>query len=297
MVSAIGQAAREANRYPPVFGDDLAGTLARRHGLSADRVAVAGGSLVLLQQAVLATASPGDEVLFGWRSYEAYPIIVQTARCKGVAIPLREHRLDLGGLERHISAATRIAIVCSPNNPTGADVTSRELESFLEVSRDRCLVILDEAYREFSTASDAPNGLELQERFDHLLVLRTFSKAHNLAGARVGWGIGHPEIISALIRVALPFTLSRLASAAAAASVADVSAASAARVAQITSERERVTTALSQLGFKIPDSQANFFWVPLGEGSDEFSAACARRGVSVRCFSRRRGACHYRHSC
>ena len=116
-------------------------------------------------------------------------------------------------------------------------------------------------------------------------MLRTFSKAHNLAGARVGWCAGHPEIVSALMRVALPFTLSRLASAAAAACLADSSDMSATRVAQITSERDRVTAAVSELGLAVPQSQANFFWLPLGERSDAFAAICAAHGVSVRCFS------------
>ena len=120
-------------------------------------------------------------------------------------------------------------ILCSPNNPTGTDVSSAELEEFLRTTRGRCLVVLDQAYREFSTGPQAPDGLELQGRFDHLLVLRTFSKAHNLAGARVGWCAGDPEIVSALRRVALPFTLSRLASAAAAASLNDESPGSLAR--------------------------------------------------------------------
>ena len=285
VVSAIESAAREANRYPPVFGDDLALKLSRHHGLAPERVAVAGGSLVLLQQAVQAAASPGDEVLFAWRSYEAYPIIVETARCRAVTIPLHEYKPDLAALEKRISASTRIVIACSPNNPTGSDVSSEELERFLRATEGRCLVVLDEAYRDFSTAGDAPNGLELQERFDHLLVLRTFSKAHNLAGARVGWCAvssrdrERPHASRAPLHPE-PSRLSRGRTC-----LADSSDMSATRVAQIASERDRVTAAVAELGLAVPQSQANFFWLPLGERSDAFAAICAAHGVSVRCFS------------
>jgi histidinol-phosphate aminotransferase len=285
VVEAIARAARVSNRYPDMFGDDLAGMLAEHHGLPADRVAAAGGSLVLLQQAVQAIASPGDEVLFGWRSYEAYPIIVQVARCLSVTVPLSQHRLDMQQLAEHITDATRIVILCSPNNPTSTDVSSESLEAFLEVLPSNCLVILDEAYREFSTGKSVPDGLSLQERFDNLLVLRTFSKAHNLAGARIGWCAGDPEIVRALRRVALPFTLSRLACAAAAAAIAEDPATVSSRVAAIVAERERLSGRLREIGFEVPASEANFVWLPLGNRSDSFALCCARMAVSVRGFS------------
>jgi histidinol-phosphate aminotransferase len=285
VLEAVGRAARSANRYPDMFGDDLATMLAARHSLPADRVAVAGGSLVLLQQALQAAASPGDEVVLGWRSYEAYPIIVQVARCKSVLVPLFEHRLDLSQMAERATDATRIVIVCSPNNPTSTDVSSESLEELLEALPASCLVILDQAYREFSTDKGSPDGLVLQERFDNLLVLRTFSKAHSLAGARIGWCVGDPGIISALRRVALPFTLSRLASAAAAAAVAEDPRAVAGRVAAIVAERDRLGESLRQVGFEVPASQTNFVWLPLCERSDSFAALCAQAGASVRCFS------------
>jgi histidinol-phosphate aminotransferase len=279
------RASRDSNRYPEMFADDLAGLLAEHHGLSADRVTVAGGSLVLLQQAVQAVASPGDEVLFGWRSYEAYPIITQVARGVSVMVPLFQHRLDLAEMAQRVSDATRIVIVCSPNNPTSTDISSSELEGFLESLPAKCLVILDQAYREFSTGEEVPDGLALQERFDQLLVLRTFSKAHNLAGARIGWGVGEPEILRALRRVALPFTLSKVASAAAAATLAEDAELLSHRVSGIVGERNRLIDALRQLGLEVPASEANFVWLPLGDSSDAFADKCAQKGVSVRCFT------------
>jgi histidinol-phosphate aminotransferase len=283
VIEAIGRAARSANRYPDPFGDDLAAILAEHHRLPPDRVAVAGGSLVLLQQVVQAVASPGDEVVFGWRSYEAYPIVVQSARCTGLRVPLREHRLDLNSISARVTARTRLVIVCSPNNPTGTDVLASELESFAETLPPGCLLVLDEAYREFSTGPTTPDGLGLQERHDHVLVLRTFSKAHNLAGARIGWCAGDPEILRAMRRVALPFTVSRLASAAAAQAIAGHSAAN--RLKEIVSERDRLAERLRTAGFKVPASQTNFLWLVLGDSSDSFAARCAESGVSVRCFS------------
>jgi histidinol-phosphate aminotransferase len=283
VIEAIGRAARSANRYPDPFGDDLAAVLAEHHHLPPDRVAVAGGSLVLLQQVVQAVASPGDEVAFGWRSYEAYPIVVQSARCTRLRVPLRNHCLDLEAISARVTARTRLAIVCSPNNPTGTDVSASELEGFAETLPPGCLLVLDEAYREFSAGPATPDGLGLQERLDHVLVLRTFSKAHNLAGARIGWCAGDPEILRAMRRVALPFTVSRLASAAAAQAIADYSAAN--RLEEIISERERLAENLRGAGFEVPASQTNFLWLVLGDRSDSFAARCAESAVSVRCFS------------
>lgn len=284
VLAAIERAAEQANRYPPIFGEDLALSVARHHGLVPERVAVAGGSLVLLQQAVQATASPGDEVVFAWRSYEAYPIIVRTARCRPVAVPLTDHRLDLQRLAESVTDATRVVIACSPNNPTGTDVTPGDIEEFLRATAGRCLVVLDQAYKEFADRKETPDGLALQSRFEHVLVLRTFSKAHNLAGARIGWCAGHPEIVSALQRVALPFTLNRLASAAASASLEQAADETADRVSSIVAERDRVSRALRALGFEVPVSQANFVWLPLGPCSLRFAECCGRVGVSVRCF-------------
>ncbi|MGA3351822.1 MAG: histidinol-phosphate transaminase [Acidimicrobiales bacterium] len=285
VIEAMQGAARASNRYPDMFADDMAGVLAEHYALPADRVAVAGGSLVLLQQAVQAVASPGDEVLFGWRSYEAYPIIAEVARCTSVRAPLHQHRLDLDQLAQRVSDATRIVIVCSPNNPTSTDISSRELEGFLEALPPSCLVILDQAYREFATSETVPDGLHLQERFDQLLVLRTFSKAHSLAGARIGWCVGDPEILQALRRVALPFTLSRVAAAAAMAALAEDAGSVSGRLAAIIGERNRVAARLRQFGFEVPASEANFLWLPLADKADSFAYECARVGISVRCFS------------
>jgi len=284
IVAAITQAARSANLYPEMFGENLAGTLAAHYGLPADRVAVAGGSLVLLQQAVQAVASPGEEVLFGWRSYEAYPIIAQTARCQTVTVPLREHRLELQRLSEHVNAATRVVIVCSPNNPTSTDISSDTLEAFLEELPPTCLVILDEAYREFSTDATVPDGLRLQDRFDQLLVLRTFSKAYSLAGVRIGWCAGHPDIIRALRRVALPFTVSSLAQAAAVAAITEDTRTGQEHTATLVQERSRVSASLREVGFEVPASQTNFLWLPLGDRAESFAEKCGTAGVSVRCF-------------
>ncbi len=283
MVEAMAQAARQANRYPP-DGRELARRLAAGAGVPPEMVTLAGGSLVLLRDLLSAYAGAGGEVLYGWRSYEAYPILVQTAGARSTRVPLRHQELDLRGLAAAASASTRVVLLANPNNPTGTVVGPEALEEFAQGLPRSCLLVLDEAYSEYADPDLGPEGIQLARELANVVTLRTFSKAQALAGMRVGWGVAHPDVVDVLQRVALPFTLTAVAQAAALAAL-DHSEELQAQVRETIGERDRVTTQLRLQGFPVPPSRANFVWLPLGAGSGQFLDCCASAGIGVRRFA------------
>ena len=259
----------------------LAG-IADHRGVQPENVAIGTGSVGVLQQLVQITCDPGDEVVYAWRSFEAYPIVVAIAGAVSVQVPLTaDQRHDLDAMAAAITDRTRVVLVCTPNNPTGPSVTHAELEAFIaKVPRD-VLVVVDEAYLEFGTDPQAPDALAVHDAHENVAVLRTFSKAYGLAGLRVGYAIAHPPVAEALHKTAVPFGVSSLAQRAAVASLAARDELDE-RVASIVEERDRVRSALLEQGWDIPDTQANFVWFPLGERTGDFVAACTEAGLSVR---------------
>jgi len=286
VLAAIAEAAANGNRYPDPGVIRLTARLAERHDLATDRIAVGCGSVLLCQQLVqIVCDDPEDEVIYAWRSFEAYPIVVRVSNARNVPVPLdTEYRHDLKAMAAAITPRTRMVFLCSPNNPTGTALRRDELCAFLdEVPRD-VLVVLDEAYREFVTDPDVPDGLTLLAGRPNLVVLRTFSKAYRLAGLRVGYAVGDPSVIGALRKVYPAFSVSSLAQAAALASL-DCIPELLATCKEVAVERVRVRAELAELGFTVADSQANFVWLPLGERATEFAAHCEREKVILRPFA------------
>ncbi|MBR7828640.1 histidinol-phosphate transaminase [Actinospica sp. MGRD01-02] len=288
VLKAAVAAAEEINRYPDFASGALIEEIARFTGVPADRVAVGTGSVGVLQQLVQATAGPGDEVLFAWRSFEAYPIITQIAGATAVTVSLRSDEThDLDAMAEAITERTRLVLVCNPNNPTGAIVPRAELERFLDRVPKDVLVVLDEAYVEFVRAEDYPDGVAISLDRSNVCVLRTFSKAYGLAGLRIGYAIAAEPVAQALRACAVPFGINLVAQAAAVESLRSQDAL-AERVSELVAERERVMAALRQIdlagryGVELHDSQANFFWLRLGARSVEFAQACEAIGVTVR---------------
>lgn len=283
LVAAAAAAVRDAGRYPVLGGRDLADAIAAHHGLDADQVAVADGALSLLDRLLLGFVPPGDRVVMAWRSYEAYPLSVRVTGGEPVCVPLTAGGAhDLPALLAAVDARTRAVVVCNPNNPTGTTVPWTQLLDFLDAVPPSVLVVLDQAYVEYAEP-DGPPLPELARR-PNLVVLRTFSKAHQLAGLRAGYAVASAEIIAALRSVSPPFPVSAPASAAAACALAHPEWV-AARVAAVRRERALLRTQLAEHGLPSLPSQANFVWVPLGEESLDFAVRCSARGVLVRPFA------------
>jgi len=285
VTKVIADAANSVNRYPDMAATALIERIARHVGVEVDRVAVGCGSVSVCQQLIQATCEPDDEVVFGWRSFEAYPIITQVVGARKRTVPLTsDHRLDLDAIAAAITDRTRVVFVCNPNNPTGTAVRGDELLRFLDAVPPTVLVALDEAYREFVTDPEVPDGLRLLlDGRDNIAVLRTFSKAYGLAGLRVGYGIAVPEVVTAVRKVCVPFSVNAVAQAAAIASL-DAADELLARCKDIVAERERVRAALLDAGYGVPPSQANFVWLPLGERTAAFNDHCLTHKVVVRAF-------------
>ncbi len=284
VLEVVHAAAANLNRYPDMAATALIEALAARFDVSTDHLAVGTGSVAVLQQIMQSTVEPGDEVVYAWRSFEAYPIVAAVSGGRSVRVPLSaDGRHDLVAMAAAITPRTRLVLVCSPNNPTGPAVTSDELHDFLRRVPSDVLVVLDEAYREFVSDLRVPDGVDLYREHPNVCVLRTFSKAYGLAGLRVGYAVAHPPLAGALRATAVPFGVSGVAQAAAVASLA-AEAELLERVEQLVAERSRVRDALVEQGWPIPETEANFVWFPLGDDSADFAEACQAEGLVVRPF-------------
>ncbi|MFC0503835.1 histidinol-phosphate transaminase [Micromonospora costi] len=283
VVEAVAEAAAGVHRYPDMGVVALRDALAERYGVAADRVATGCGSVALAEHLVRATCLPGDELVYSWRSFEAYPIIAATSGATSVRVPNDPgHGHDLDAMAAAVTDRTRMVLVCNPNNPTGTSVRKAELDRFLDAVPDDVLVVIDEAYREFVTDPEVPDGLTYLDR-PNVAVLRTLSKAWGLAGLRVGFLVAQPEVAAAVRKVVTPFSTSMVAQAAALAALAQADEV-ARRCALVVTERDRVTEAVRKLVPEVPTSQANFVWLPLGDRAVAFGKACEARGVIVRPF-------------
>ena len=279
---AIERAAAHVNRYPDMAVTELTAAIAAKVGVEPANIATGTGSVAVLAQIVTATCDAGDEVVYAWRSFEAYPIVVALAGAQSVQVGLdADSRHRLHAMAAAVTERTKVVIVCSPNNPTGTTVYRQELELFLDAVPPTVLVVLDEAYLEFVADPDAPDAMAVWRERSNVVVLRTFSKAYGLAGLRVGYAVAHERVAAALRATATPFGVSSIAQVAALASL-DAFDELQERVDALVAERSRVLDALRGVGWTLPTSEANFVWFPLGSDSSAFNAACQEAGLVVR---------------
>lgn len=284
------------HRYPDPLSTALRTALAGQLGVDAEDIVTGAGSLGALNQIIKTFAGVNadgvqDEVIYAWRSFEAYPILVGIMGARSVQVPnLPNGAHDLDAMAAAVTDCTRLILVCTPNNPTGPAVTESQIRSFLAKVPATVPVVIDEAYFEFCAASSIPegeepplNGLDIYRDYPNVIILRTFSKAQGLAGLRVGYSISHPQITRHLRVAATPFAVSALAERAAVASIEHQEAVME-RVSHIVAERERVTARLRELGYEFPSTYANFVWLPLGERTGEFVDLMNRNALSVRAF-------------
>ncbi|GAA1001958.1 aminotransferase class I/II-fold pyridoxal phosphate-dependent enzyme [Subtercola frigoramans] len=274
-----------ANRYPLLGATEVARAIADHLGADESEVAVADGSLSLLNYLLLAYCTPGSTVVAAWRSYEAYPICIRTAGAEPVLVPnTPDGGHDLDAMAAAVNASTAAVIVCTPNNPTGVALTHTAIIRFLAQVPPRVLVVLDEAYLDFDDSADPPRSRELLAAHANLAVLRTFSKAYGLAGLRMGYVVAHPKVIGSLRKVLPPFPVSALTAAAAVAAIGD-QAYREAIVCAVIDQRAALVRMLDQRGVAHTDSRSNFVWLPLGDASQTLGALCAERGMSTRVFA------------
>lgn len=281
VADALASCAGEVNRYPDAQARVLRERLAARFGVTPADVAVGAGAVGLLQQLAFAFVRPGDEVVRGEPSFEAYPIFTRLAGGVDVAVPNVGHHLDLAAMAAAVGAGTRMVLVADPNNPTSTAADPSEVADLVDAAGPSCLVVLDGAYHEFTDDPAADLAMTLAATRPNVVALRTFSKAHGLAALRVGYAVAHPDVVAALDKTAIPFAVGSAGQAAAVASLealGDV----AARVAAVRAERSRVRDALVRWGWDVPVSATNFVWLPSGAAAADHALALERSGVVAR---------------
>jgi histidinol-phosphate aminotransferase len=283
VLEAVEAQLRTLNRYPDPAKSTLRRRLSERTGVAPGRIAIGNGSCELLLSAAEAMLEPGAEVVYGWPSFSIYPHLAAMSGARAIEVPLndaQEH--DLDAMAREVTAATRMLIVCNPNNPTATALPPPAIDELLKAIPRHVAVLLDEAYVEFSTLQDPDDSLGLLKKHPNLIVLRTFSKVYGLCGLRVGYSLGSEEFRLAVDRVRQPFSVNALALAAATEALNHVDEVER-RVEQTAIERMHVETELEERGLETSDSQANFSWVSLGDRDEgEVVDGLAKQGVIVR---------------
>ena len=284
----VAEAVRQAssiNRYPDASAGRLRARLAERFDVDIDRVVVGSGSVSLLAAFVQSTCAAGDELIYAWRSFEAYPWMAVLAGATPVQVPLAgDARHDLAAMAAAVTERTRAIIVCSPNNPTGPIITQQEFDDFVAAVPSNVLIMLDEAYEEFVTDPRAvKTETVLRTAPANVVVLRTFSKAYGLAGLRIGYAIGHPRLLDVVRTASIPLSVTAAAEAAALTSL-DVEQAALARVSTLAARRDDFVARLRAAGWQIPDAQGNFVWLATGAETLAVADAFDLAGLIVRPF-------------
>jgi histidinol-phosphate aminotransferase len=288
VVEAVAQALGGINRYPDPTNAALRRALSDRYGVPAQRIAIGNGSCDVLLAAGEALLEPGAEVVYAWPSFSVYPHLAAASGARALEVPLDDdHRHDLAAMRQEITVATRLVVVCNPNNPTSTALPLDEIAAFVaDVPRHAC-VIVDEAYCEFSLLDDPDDSIRLLERHPNLMLLRTFSKVHGLCGLRVGFGLcGSEELRTAVEQVRQPFFCHAAAQAAALEALKHGDEV-ARRVERNLAERLGLEDGLRGIGISPAESQANFVWFDLPEEADEDEVVrgLSQRGVLVRAGS------------
>jgi histidinol-phosphate aminotransferase len=288
VIEAITKALNGLNRYPDPTNAALRRKLSDRHGVPANRIAIGNGSCDILLAAGDALLEPGAEIVYAWPSFSVYPHLAAASGARALEIPLdAADRHDLEAMRREITAATRLVIVCNPNNPTSTALPLDEIAAFVADVPAHVAVILDEAYVEYSVLQDPDESVELLDRHPNLVLLRTFSKVYGLCGLRVGYGLCGSEAFRAAVdQVRQPFFCNAAAQAAALEALNHQDEV-VRRVERNLAERMGLEDGLRALGIEPAESQANFVWFDLGDGRDEgeIMRGLAARGVLVRAGS------------
>ena len=285
VIEATMAAVARMNRYPDIANTHMSHALSSRLGVTPEQLAFGAGSVAVLYHLLQAACEAGDEVVYAWRSFEAYPIATKLTGATGVQVPLGPGAVhDLGAMRRAVTPATKAIMLCTPNNPTGPALQHQPVIDFIDSLPDHIMIVLDEAYVEFVTDPGRLRGLEAMTGHPNVVVLRTFSKAYGLAGFRVGYCVADARVAAAVRAVSLPFGVSIAAQAAVIASL-DAEPLLLDRVAELIKARDPLAVGLRDLGFDVPDAQGNFVWLPGGPLTQEYAGAFGRAGLAVRAFA------------
>lgn len=280
VLHAVNGVLAHANRYPEFLPRRLPKLIAGHVGVHSDQVVVGSGATGVAMQIIQALTTRGAGMVYGAPTFDGYPIMAEMADLEVVPVPLdAAGNQDLWAMARAIDKRTGLVVVCRPHNPTGTVIPASELKAFLCAVPRQVPVILDEAYAEFLDVTDQVDTVALLDRHPNLLVLRTFSKAYGLAGLRIGYTFGGPELIGRVRRLQLPFGVSSAAVAAVAASYA-AEPELAARILRITTQREALRSALRRTHIEVPRSYANFLYLP-GPG---VATALRRAGIAAKAY-------------
>jgi histidinol-phosphate aminotransferase len=283
VLEAVEAQLRTLNRYPDPEKAQLRRRISERTGVPMGNVAVGNGSCEILLAAADAMLEPGAEIVYAWPSFSMYPQLAAMSGARAVTVPLTEAgEHDLGAMAAEITAATRLVLVCNPNNPSATALAPATIDAWVAGLPRHVAVVLDEAYVEFSTLQDPDDSLDLLGRHPNLVLLRTFSKVYGLCGLRAGYALGPESFRLAVDRVRQPFSVNALAQAAAVEALNHQDEVER-RVEQNVVERVHVESELRERGLETTDSQANFSWVSLGDrDEDAIVDGLARQGVIVR---------------
>ena len=278
---AVAAALQRVNRYPDHTAEALRERFAAHLGVERERVACGPGSVGLLEQLALAYVDRGDEVVYPWPSFIAYPQFTRLVAGVETTTVLRRQAFDTEAIVAAVSERTRLVLLANPNNPTSTALRTSDLQRIVDAVPSDCLVVVDEAYREFVTGADVPDAIDLFGDTPNVAVLRTLSKAYGLAGLRVGFLIADAAVVDAVNACAIPFGVNVAAQAAAVAALEQQTEV-ARRCSAVTAERVRVAQALRRRGLGVPASESNFWWLPAGDASTALAMALERRGVVTR---------------
>jgi histidinol-phosphate aminotransferase len=283
VLEAVEAQLRTLNRYPDPDKSLLRRRISERTGVPIGNVAVGNGSCEILLAAAAAMLEPGAEIVYAWPSFSMYPQLAAMSGATAVTVPLTgsgEH--DLEAMAAQVTAATRLVIVCNPNNPSATALAPATIDAWVAALPRHVAVVVDEAYVEFSALQDPDDSLDLVGRHPNLVLLRTFSKVYGLCGLRAGYALCPESFRLAVDRVRQPFSVNALAQAAATEALNHQDEVER-RVEQNVIERVYVESELQDRGLETTDSQANFSWVSLGDrDEDEVVEGLARQGVIVR---------------
>lgn len=283
VVEAMTQSLTDINRYADHRAAALRESVAGWTGVASDQVTIGCGSVGILQQLVLSYVDPGDDVVYPWRSFEIYPVFTQLAGGNSIQVPLVDEAFDLDAVAAAVTDRTKLVMLANPNNPTGTAIAVDELRAFAEKIPSDVIIAMDEAYHEFMDPSLGDTVSSLLPDFANLIILRTFSKAQGLAALRAGYAMAHPELIATIDKTQSPFSINGIAQAAAIASI-EAHDEIMQRVSELVVERDRVASALADRGYRLPRSEANFVWLPLGQMTGDVHLELEKAGVVTRPF-------------